>query len=72
VKEYRPLQRGDFMLTLNNGSQLKMSRRHREQLDKVISLSCAVGKHLVKYGSDSKEYGAVAADPFSGRRPSLV
>jgi DNA-binding LytR/AlgR family response regulator len=72
VKEYRPLQRGDFMLTLNNGSQLKMSRRHRRQLDKVISLACVTGEHLVKYGSDSKENGAFAADPIGGRRPSLV
>jgi hypothetical protein len=72
VKEYRPLQRGDFMLTLNNGSQLKMSRRHRNQLDKVISKACVTGKHLVKYASDSKENGSVAADPFGGRRPSLV
>jgi|SRR5437868_12548154 len=72
VKEFRALQRGDYMLTLNDGSQLKMSRRHREQLEKVISMACVTDKHLVKYGSDGKENGAVAANPVGGRRPSLV
>src|SRR5690348_18286519 len=38
VKEFRPLQRGDYLLVLNDGTQLKMSRRHREQLEK---LTCA-------------------------------
>jgi DNA-binding LytR/AlgR family response regulator len=64
VKEFRALQRGDFMLTLHDGSELKMSRRHREQLDRITALGCAAVKHLVKYGSAGKEQrGSVAGDP---------
>ena len=30
VKEFRALQRGDYLLTLNDGTQVKMSRRHSD------------------------------------------
>lgn len=73
VTEFRPLQRGDYMLTLTDGSQLKMSRRHREQIDKIISLACASGRHLVKYAGAGKEQnGSAAANPRSGRGPALT
>ena len=44
VKEFRALPRGDHILTLTDGTQLKMSRRHRGQLGKIISLGLAAGK----------------------------
>lgn len=73
VKEFSAMQRGDYMLTLTDGSQLKMSRRHREQLDKIVALACATSKHLVKYGSAGKEQDrSAAANPVSGRNPSLT
>ena len=61
VKEYRPLQRGDYLVTLSDGSQLKMSRRHRDQLEKVNALACAANKHLVKY-SGASQIGASASN----------
>ena len=70
VKEFRPLQRGDYLLILNDGTQLKMSRRHRDQLEK---LACVSGNHLVKYGSAGNENTESAAtNSLSGRSPSLV
>ena len=73
VKEFRTLQRGDYLLTLNDGTQLKMSRRHREQLDKIVALACATGRHLVKYGSAGNEIsGSAAANPVGRRGPSLT
>ena len=70
VKEFRPLQRGDYLLILNDGTQLKMSRRHRDQLDK---LACASSSHLVKYGSAGNENtGFAPANPVSGRGPSVI
>ena len=70
VKEFRALQRGDYLLVLNDGSQLKMSRRHREQLEK---LTCASGSHLVKYGSARNENSGLApTNPVGGRGPALV
>ncbi|PYY18782.1 MAG: hypothetical protein DMG60_06985 [Acidobacteria bacterium] len=70
VKEFRPLQRGDYLLVLNNGTQLKMSRRHRDQLEK---LACVSVSHLVKYGSAGNENpGFAQANSVSGRGPSLV
>jgi len=72
VKEVQPLQRGDYQLTLNDGAHLKMSRRHREQLDKIVALACASGRHLMKYGSAGNEQiGPAAANPVSGRGPAL-
>ena len=73
VKEFSALQRGDYLLTLNDGSQVKLSRRHREQLDKILSLACATGKHLVKYGGASKREGGPASpNPVRGQGPSLT
>lgn len=70
VKEFRPLQRGDYMLALNDGTQLKMSRRHRNQLEK---LACASGSHLVKYGSAGIENtGSAPTNSVGGRGPSLT
>ena len=51
VKDVQPLQRGDYQLTLDDCAHLKMGRRHREQLDKIVALACASGRHLMKYGS---------------------
>src|SRR6185312_1616634 len=36
VKEAHALQRGDYLLVLQDGSQLKMSRRHRDKLQKLL------------------------------------
>ena len=73
VKEFRALQRGDYLLTLQCGTELKMSRRHREQLDKVAALGCATGKHLVKYNSAGKEQnGFASTNPVGGRGSSLA
>src|SRR5205814_4046608 len=70
VKEFQPLQRGDYLLVLNDGSQLKMSRRHRDQLEK---LACLSSNHLVKYGSAGSENTVFAsAYTFCGRGSSLV
>lgn len=72
IQEFRPLQRGDYMVTLVDGTQLKMSRRHRGQLDKIIALACATGKHLVKYGSAAKEQVRTASfHSVSGRSSSI-
>lgn len=72
VKEIHALQRGDYQLTLSDGIQLKMSRRHREQLDKIVALACASGRHLMKYGSAGNEQnGTASANSVSGRGPSL-
>jgi two-component system LytT family response regulator len=72
VRQYRPLQRGDYLLVLGDGSQLKMSRRHRDKLEKVGALACASDRHLVKYERDSKENGSAAATSVSGRGASLL
>jgi hypothetical protein len=72
VKEVRPLQRGDFMLSLSDSSQLKMSRRHRDKLEIVQQIACAAEKHLVKYGSAGKENGSAAAAAVGGRGSSLL
>jgi two-component system LytT family response regulator len=53
VKEFQPLQRGDYLLTLNDGHQVKMSRRHRDQLEKITA--CATGRHLLKYEGADKQ-----------------
>lgn len=72
VKEFRALQRGDYLLTLADGTQLKMSRRHRDQLQKITA-ACAGGMHLVKYGSAGKEQGGTAAaNSGRGRGPSIA
>lgn len=72
IKECRPLQRGDFQLTLSDGTQLKMSRRHREQLQKIVVLACAPDPHLVKYESaDQGQSGSAPAASFRRRGPSL-
>ena len=72
VKEFHALQRGDYLLALSDGTQLKMSRRHREQLEKITALACAPGTHLVKYGSAGKEQsGSAPANPVRGRGPSV-
>ena len=73
IKECRPLQRGDFQLTLNDGAQLKMSRRHREQLEKIVTLSCPPATHLVKYeGASSEQGGSAPAAAVRRRGPSLA
>jgi DNA-binding LytR/AlgR family response regulator len=73
VKEFRGLQRGDYLLTLGCGAEVKMSRRHREQIEKIAALGCAAGKHLVKYGrADQEQSAAVAANSVSGRSSSLA
>ena len=70
VKEFRPLQRGDYLLILNDGGQLKMSRRHRDQLEK---LTCASASHLVKYGSAGNENtGLAPTNSVGGRGPAFV
>src|SRR5439155_157165 len=61
VKEFRGLQRGDYLLTLGCGAEVKMSRRHREQIEKIAALGCAAGKHLVKYGRADQEQSAAVA-----------
>lgn len=73
VTEFRPLQRGDYLLILNDGSQLKMSRRHRAQLDKIIAQACAMGRHLVKYAGVGEQQNSPApATSRSGRGPSIA
>lgn len=72
VRQFRPLQRGDYLLVLNDGSQLKMSRRHRDKLQKVGPIACAADKHLVKYGRDHEENGSAAANSLSGRSTPLA
>lgn len=71
VKESQALQRGDYLLILQDGSQLKMSRRHRDKLQKMLPIAWE-GKHLVKYGSDSKENGLAAAASVGGRTSSFL
>lgn len=73
VKDCEALQRGDFQLTLQDGTQLKMSRRHREQLAKIVSLACAPSADLVKYeGANKEQSGPAAATPLRRRGPSLT
>lgn len=73
IKDCQPLQRGDFQLMLEDGTQLKMSRRHREQLGKIIALACAPSEHLVKYeGANQQQSGPAAPTPFRRRGPSLT
>src|SRR5690348_10748438 len=71
VRESHALQRGDYLLILQDGSQLKMSRRHRDKLAKLLPVA-SHGKHLVKYGSDSQENGFAAAASVGGRAPSFL
>ena len=59
VKEFRALSRGDQILTLTDGTQLKMSRRHRGQLDKIIALGLAPGKPPLKYHANGKKNGGL-------------
>jgi hypothetical protein len=60
------------MITLNDGSQLKMSRRHREQLEKVSALTCASDGHLMKYAGAHEQAGTAPANSRGGRGPSLT
>jgi DNA-binding LytR/AlgR family response regulator len=55
VKEFRALPRGDYILTLTDGTQLKMSRLHRGQLGKIIALGIAAGKPPLKYRAKGKK-----------------
>jgi two-component system, LytTR family, response regulator len=71
VKESHALQRGDYLLVLQDGSQLKMSRRHRSKLEKLLPVA-SHGKTLVKYGSDSKENGFAAAASVGGRAATFA
>ena len=66
IKESHALQRGDYLLVLHDGSQLKMSRRHRNKLEKLLPVA-SQGKHLVKYGSANQENGFAAAASVGGR-----
>ena len=59
VKEFRALSRGDHILTLTDGTQLKMSRGHRGQLDKIIALGLAACKPPLKYGANGKKKGGL-------------
>ena len=55
VKKFRALPRGDYILTLRDGTEVKMSRRHREQLGKIVPLADAAGKPLPKYRGNGKK-----------------
>ena len=57
VKEFCALPRGEHILTLNDGTQLKMSRRHREQLSKIVALAHAAGAPPLKHPGSSKTSG---------------
>ncbi|MBV9436131.1 MAG: LytTR family transcriptional regulator [Acidobacteria bacterium] len=72
VTEFRPLQRGDYMLILQDGTELKMSRRHRVQLEKLVGSGGLAGRHVVKYaGANNQQSRPPAANSRSGRAPSI-
>lgn len=54
VKEFRALPRGDYILILNDGTQLKVSRSHQEKLGKIVALTCGVGSPPLKYRGNGK------------------
>jgi hypothetical protein len=54
--------RGDYVLILNDGTQLKMSRRHRQQLSRIVAMPRAASKRSLKYRADG---GAEAGTPPS-------
>ena len=47
VKKFRTLPRGAYILTLHDGTEVKMSRGHREQLGKIVPLADAASKPLL-------------------------
>jgi two-component system, LytTR family, response regulator len=72
VVELRGLQRGDYLVILNDGTELKMSRRHRRQVAKITAAACATGRHLVKYANAGKQQDGIAApDTLNRRGPAL-
>jgi DNA-binding LytR/AlgR family response regulator len=72
VVELRGLQRGDYLVILSDGTQLKMSRRHRRQVAKITAAACATGRHLMKYAHAGKQQdGPAAANSVSRRGPAL-
>ena len=72
VIELRGLQRGDYLVILDDGTQLKMSRRHRRQVAKITAAACATGKHLMKYANGGKQQDGIAApNALSRRGPAL-
>jgi len=73
VKEFRALPRGDHILTLTDGTQLKMSRRHRGQLGKIIALGLAAGKPPLKYRANGKANGGpVPQSSVTEQNPSTT
>jgi DNA-binding LytR/AlgR family response regulator len=72
VVELRGLQRGDYLLILNDGTQLKMSRRHRRQVAKITAAACATGRHLVKYAHAGNKQDRIAAANSLDRRGSAL
>jgi DNA-binding LytR/AlgR family response regulator len=70
VKKFRVLLRGDYILTLRDGTEVKMSRRHREQLGKIVPLADAAGKPLLKYhGNGKKNRGPVPPSSVTEQKP---
>lgn len=72
VAELRGLQRGDYLVILEGGTQLKMSRRHRRQVAKITAAACATGKHLMKYANAGKQQDGIAAPNAVSRRGSAL
>src|SRR6185312_1866862 len=72
VVELRGLQRGDYLLILDDGTQLKMSRRHRRQVAKITAAACATGRHLVKYAHAGNKQDRIAAANSLDRRGSAL
>jgi len=57
VKKFRALPRGKYTLTLHDGTEVKMSRRHREQLGKLVPVADAADKPPCKRPPQRKESG---------------
>jgi two-component system LytT family response regulator len=55
VKKFRALRRGNYILTLHDGTEVKMSRGHREQLGKIAPVADSATKPLLKSPSRRKE-----------------
>jgi len=57
VKKFRVLPRGNYILALHDGTEIKMSRRHREQLGKMGPFADTADKPLRKRLHQRQEFG---------------
>jgi DNA-binding LytR/AlgR family response regulator len=72
IAQVRPAHRGDYLVTLGDGTQLKMSRKRRAELQRLIDLACGPERPVVKYADADQPGRSSAPDSLSRRTSSLA